>query len=193
MQGVQTPTLLTTTALARICSVDPKTIHNWVEAGKLTCCKTPGGHLRFVPLVVVRFLRQHGFDVPPELAALDGGVLVIGPEELRVAVERLGSDVRVRHAADAFDGLVFAGQEPAAYYVVGPGVAPARIVKYLAALLRATPWARLVLAGSGESAQAVHASLPPEVPATWVDPDDQGALRAALGLATEEGEAAAQA
>lgn len=53
--------------MARICGVDLKTIHNWVERGRIQHFRTPGRHLRFHPSDVAKFLRTWGFTFPPEL------------------------------------------------------------------------------------------------------------------------------
>ncbi len=59
--------LLKASDLAKICQVDPKTVHNWVDRGKLKAFRTPGRHLRFNRSDVATFLREHGFPVPAEL------------------------------------------------------------------------------------------------------------------------------
>lgn len=55
--------------LVRWCQVDTKTVHNWVEKGKIEGFRTPGRHLRFTRAAVLTFLRTYGFPVP---AALSG-------------------------------------------------------------------------------------------------------------------------
>jgi excisionase family DNA binding protein len=55
--------------VARLCGVDLKTIHNWVNSGRLRASRTPGRHLRFQPPEVRAFMLEHGFEVPPELHA----------------------------------------------------------------------------------------------------------------------------
>jgi excisionase family DNA binding protein len=46
--------------LARICGVDVKTVHHWVDAGLIPHFRTPGRHLRFRSRDVVAFLRRAG-------------------------------------------------------------------------------------------------------------------------------------
>lgn len=58
---------LTASRMAALCEVDLKTIHNWVERGKLKAFRTPGRHLRFVRKDAVAFLEAQGYTVPEEL------------------------------------------------------------------------------------------------------------------------------
>ena len=48
--------------LAKICQVDHKTIHNWVNAGKIPHFRTPGRHLRFRMEDVHGFLESIGIE-----------------------------------------------------------------------------------------------------------------------------------
>ena len=59
--------LFTATDVAKMCSVDLKTIHNWANKGRIQHFRTPGRHLRFKPSDVVEFLKAWGFPVPPGL------------------------------------------------------------------------------------------------------------------------------
>jgi excisionase family DNA binding protein len=59
--------VLSATQVARICDVDTKTIHNWVNRGKIACWRTAGRHLRFRRIDVVDFLRDYGFEIPEAL------------------------------------------------------------------------------------------------------------------------------
>jgi excisionase family DNA binding protein len=59
--------IMTAPMVARICECDLKTIHNWVNSGKMNAFRTPGRHLRFTKADVVSFLQKYGFVVPGEL------------------------------------------------------------------------------------------------------------------------------
>lgn len=75
--------LFTASDLATMCEVDLKTIHNWVDRGRISHFRTPGRHLRFRAADVVDFLRTWGYDVPRALRAeTTRVVLVIGPAEI---------------------------------------------------------------------------------------------------------------
>ena len=59
MAGVREK-LLTASDLATLCEVDLKTIHNWVDRGRIAHFRTPGRHLRFRAADVADFLRAYG-------------------------------------------------------------------------------------------------------------------------------------
>jgi excisionase family DNA binding protein len=56
---------LTARAVAELCGVELKTVHNWVAEGRLQHFRTPGRHLRFHPDAVQAFLRGLGYADPP--------------------------------------------------------------------------------------------------------------------------------
>src|ERR1700679_3090817 len=119
MAGVREK-LLTASDLATLCEVDLKTIHNWVDRGRIAHFRTPGRHLRFRAADVADFLRAWGYTVPRELSRASAkAVMVIGSKEQAAHVTRiLGDAVPVRHAAHPYDALVFAGADPADVYVI---------------------------------------------------------------------------
>ncbi len=119
MAGVREK-LLTASDLATLCEVDLKTIHNWVDRGRIAHFRTPGRHLRFRAADVADFLRAWGYAVPRELArATSRTVLVIGSKDTASHVTRaLGEGLPIRHAAHPYDALVFAGADPADIYVI---------------------------------------------------------------------------
>jgi excisionase family DNA binding protein len=123
--------LLTASDLAALCEVDLKTIHNWVDRGRIAHFRTPGRHLRFRAADVAEFLRAWGYSVPRELSrATARTILVAGSKESLAAVTRaLGEGAApppgqpsasqpVRLAAHAYDALIFAGSDPADVYVI---------------------------------------------------------------------------
>src|SRR5512133_2363144 len=112
--------LLTASDLAALCEVDLKTIHNWVDRGRIAHFRTPGRHLRFRAADVADFLRAWGYTVPRELArASSRTVLVIGGKDTAAHVLRsLGEGTPVRNAGHPYDALVLAGADPADIYVV---------------------------------------------------------------------------
>lgn len=195
MAGVREK-LLTASDLAGLCEVDLKTIHNWVDRGRIAHFRTPGRHLRFRAADVAEFLRAWGYTVPRELArASSRTVLAIGSKETVSHVNRaLGDGLPVRHAAHPYDALVFAGSDPADIYVVDlkEVARDIDVDAMLEALHRASPQATLVVlsdepAGvpafatrvSRGDAQALKALLLPGEPAAPAAP-------AAQPLPTEE-------
>ncbi len=53
---------LTARAVAELCGVEQKTVHNWVTEGLIQHFRTPGRHLRFEPQAVVTFLETCGME-----------------------------------------------------------------------------------------------------------------------------------
>lgn len=53
--------------VARLCNVDIKTVHNWVNKEQVQAGRTPGRHLRFRPEVVRQLLEGMGVPVPSEV------------------------------------------------------------------------------------------------------------------------------
>src|SRR4051812_34792689 len=92
MAGVREK-LLTASDLATLCEVDLKTIHNWVDRGRIAHFRTPGRHLRFRAADVADFLRAWGYSVPRELAkASSRTLMVIGSKETVALVTRALGD-----------------------------------------------------------------------------------------------------
>lgn len=53
---VETQALLTTTEVAGLFRVDPKTVTRWANSGKLTSLRTLGNHRRFLESEVLNLL-----------------------------------------------------------------------------------------------------------------------------------------
>jgi excisionase family DNA binding protein len=175
MAGVREK-LLTASDLAALCEVDLKTIHNWVDRGRIAHFRTPGRHLRFRAADVAEFLRAWGYTVPRELArASSRTALVVGSKDTAAHVTRaLGESLPVRHAAHPYDALIFAGSDPADIYLVDVKevARDADVDAVLEALHRASPQATfVVLADEG-------ATVPPF--AARVGRTDAHALKALL-------------
>ena len=64
-------TVLTTGEVARICSVAPRTVSKWFDAGQLRGYRIPGSKDRRIPVEhLLRFMRAHGMP----LNGLDNGL-----------------------------------------------------------------------------------------------------------------------
>ena len=120
MPGARGEKLLTASDLAALCEVDLKTIHNWVDRGRIPHFRTPGRHLRFRAADVAEFLSAWGYAVPRELARLSSkSMLVVGSKDTLAHVSRaLGDGVVIRHAGHPYDALVFAGSDPTDVFIV---------------------------------------------------------------------------
>ena len=147
--------LLTASDLAALCEVDLKTIHNWVDRGRIPHFRTPGRHLRFRAADVAEFLRAWGYSVPRELARASARtILVVGTNDTLALVHRALSEGAtpgaappasngqpVRLASHPYDALIYAGSDPGDVYVVDVKIIAAEIEPgaMFEALRRASP------------------------------------------------------
>ncbi len=152
--------LLTASDLAALCEVDLKTIHNWVDRGRIPHFRTPGRHLRFRAADVAEFLRAWGYSVPRELARASARtILVVGTNDTLALVQRALSEgvvptagppastgQPVRLASHPYDALIYAGSDPGDVYVVDLKIIASEIEPgaMFEALRRASPQATLV-------------------------------------------------
>lgn len=182
MAGTRGEKLLTASDLAALCEVDLKTIHNWVDRGRIQHFRTPGRHLRFRAADVAVFLKAWGYNVPRELARASARTgLVVGPNDTTALVTRtLGEAMPLREAKHPYDALVMAGLDAPDVFLVDTKAVSTEVDldHFLEALQRACPDARIVAlsddaAGLPPSisrvgrtdAQALAAMLLPEQPA----------------------------
>jgi len=187
MAGVRGEKLLTASDLATLCEVDLKTIHNWVDRGRIAHFRTPGRHLRFRAADVAEFLRAWGYSVPRELARASARTgLVVGSKEMVSHVTRtLGDTMPLRDVKHPYDALVLAGADPPDVFLVDVktiGV-DVDVDRWLEALNRACPDAQIVvltddaaevpafvtLMGRAD-AQGLRTLLLPEVPVANASP-----------------------
>lgn len=139
--------LLTASDLAALCEVDLKTIHNWVDRGRIAHFRTPGRHLRFRAADVAEFLRAWGYTVPRELArSTSRTVVVVGSKDTMAHVSRALEGVPVRHIAHPYDALVYAGSDPADVHIIDVAAASGEvdITRMFDALHRACPQATII-------------------------------------------------
>jgi len=142
MAAMRGEKLLTASDLAALCEVDLKTIHNWVDRGRIAHFRTPGRHLRFRAADVAEFLRTWGYTVPKELARASARtVMVVGSKETMAHVTRSLEGVPLKHAAHPYDALVMAGSDPADVLLIDlPSIAgEIDVGQMLEALHRACP------------------------------------------------------
>ncbi len=113
--------LLTAPQVARHCNADLKTIHNWVNAGKIRYRRTPGRHLRFRPEDVVDFLESFGYPVPIALSATTQPKVVMITESSASAAklaEELESVCQIKHFDCPVQALLAIGKDQPAVVVV---------------------------------------------------------------------------
>lgn len=101
--------VFTTFEAAKLCHVSPLSIINWVNAGRLPAFRTPGGHRRIRREDLLRFMRDNGIPLPPELRDGSGRrrVLVVDDEaNIRdVIAEHLSGRQNAYEVLTASDGF----------------------------------------------------------------------------------------
>ena len=147
---MQANDLFTAPQLAKLCSTDLKTIHNWVSRGEIKYFRTPGRHLRFRRDDIVEFLTKFGYPVPDGFAVTRRRVVVIdGAASSRDQVSRaFGTEIDVLTFSDYLDAAVAIGRQTPSVVCInadgGPELvhaanrlavcaAPSKVVVYCAA------------------------------------------------------------
>lgn len=129
--------LFTAPQVAKICSTDLKTIHNWVNRGEIKFFRTPGRHLRFRRQDVMDFLIKYGYPVPDGFAPTRPRVVIIDSDESnqRGLKRSLTKDLDVQVFGNHLDALLAIGRDRPALVLVNGGNGPemAQVVERLAA------------------------------------------------------------
>jgi len=106
-----------TVEIARTLGVSPTTAVNWIRAGRMPAYRTPGGHRRVQRDDLIKFVRDNGFPMPPDLDSRTLRILIIDDdpgvrEMLTEAFVELSppGDVEVTSAADGTTGLIELGR-----------------------------------------------------------------------------------
>jgi excisionase family DNA binding protein len=148
---MQANDLFTAPQLAKLCSTDLKTIHNWVSRGEIKFFRTPGRHLRFRRDDIVEFLTKFGYPVPDGFAITRRRVVVIDDAaSSREQIARaIGGEIDILAFSDCFDAAVAIGRQAPSVVCInadgGPELvhaanrlaicaAPSKVVVYGAAL-----------------------------------------------------------
>ncbi len=71
---------LSTFKIAQLLEVNPSSVANWVDRKLLDAHRTPGGHRRVAIGDLLRFLKERGMPVPPELQVPPARILVVDDE-----------------------------------------------------------------------------------------------------------------
>lgn len=133
----------TTREAAAMLGVSLRTVQLWVESGVLKAWKTPGGHRKIYMSSVRELLRARGLEAydPPPSDDIRRILLVEDDADLRRFYElnmaAWNPPVRVRTAADGFDGLIKLGEEKPDVLIsdlMMPGVDGFEMVKALRAV-----------------------------------------------------------
>jgi len=118
--------LFTAPQVAKICSTDLKTIHNWVNRGEIKFFRTPGRHLRFRRQDILEFLNKFGYPIPDGFDADKPRVVVIDTSQENVKGLRrmLASDVDLEAYTDHLDALLSIGKQSPSLVLVNGTAAP---------------------------------------------------------------------
>ena len=109
---------LSTFAIAKMLSVDPGSVANWVDRKLLKAYRTPGGHRRIAPEDLAAFLRKHKMPFPSELGCQVPGILIVDDEPavtqlIARTIATVHPDFDVVEAHDGFHaGAVCATMKP---------------------------------------------------------------------------------
>lgn len=87
---------LSTLHVARLLGVSHQSVANWIDSGKLRAGKTPGGHRRVNPDDLVTFLKAQKLDIPDELNARSGNILIV--EDDRAVGQSLMAAITAEYA-----------------------------------------------------------------------------------------------
>ncbi|MFH1122898.1 MAG: response regulator [Pseudomonadota bacterium] len=94
---------------SRHCSVSPKTIINWIDAGHIDAYRTVGGHRRIKQSHLEDFMRKQGIPIPEEeplgerkrILIVDDDPIIV--ETIVLALEEDEHDYEIISAADGFE------------------------------------------------------------------------------------------
>lgn len=71
MADINSRRMLTCGEVAVICSVTSQAVRGWVSQKQIKAVRlTSRGHFRLTPKEVIRFLKRHGYVIPPDLREL---------------------------------------------------------------------------------------------------------------------------
>jgi excisionase family DNA binding protein len=101
--------VLTVFQASKYCSVSPKTIINWIEAGHIEAYKTVGGHRRIKKPDLETFMRKQGMPVPEEeIKSARKRILIVDDDPIIVetlvqALEEEDYNYEIISASDGFE------------------------------------------------------------------------------------------
>jgi excisionase family DNA binding protein len=172
------PPLVRPSALARFWGIHTKTLHGWIQQGRLAALRSPGNHVRLRVADVRAFCEREGLEVPPFIAPAQRRAVVAGAAEAtaRSVVRALkGAAVGVDVLESPYAGLVAAASTPTDLLVLGatfPRFDPAAAIR----ALRASP--------AGARVSVVAVGVPKRAGAELLE--SAGAARALLRSAERE-------
>jgi excisionase family DNA binding protein len=105
--------LFTAPQVAKICSTDLKTIHNWVNRGEIKSFRTPGRHLRFRREDILDFLTRFGYPIPEGFSPAKQRIVLFDVNEgsMKSIKRLLSRDFEVEGFMDLLDATLAIGRE----------------------------------------------------------------------------------
>jgi excisionase family DNA binding protein len=119
---VTPPPLVRPSALARFWGIHTKTLHGWIQQGRLAALRSPGNHVRLRIADVRAFCEREGLPVPPFVAPAARRIVLAGATEAAaraVARSLKGAAVTLSTYASPYDGLVSAVATPTQLLALG--------------------------------------------------------------------------
>jgi excisionase family DNA binding protein len=102
---------LTTGKVGEMLEVSPAAIKKWIQQGKLSAFRTPGGHFRILAAELERFQKTHGFGAgtgePLRVLVVDDQLDVA--EVIVASLRAFHPRARLETAANGFEGLLKVG------------------------------------------------------------------------------------
>lgn len=71
---------MSTFDVASMLEVDPGSVANWIDSGRLKAYRTPGGHRRVSDEDLLAFLRQHNMPIPQRLVQKTVKIVIVDDE-----------------------------------------------------------------------------------------------------------------
>ncbi len=98
----------TTFQISQYLSVDITTVMSWIDDGKLSAYKTPGGHRRVPHRDFIEFLNKYKMPIPEGLTGGTRKVLVVEDEPqmsrlVERTIKKIDSSIDIQIASDGFE------------------------------------------------------------------------------------------
>jgi excisionase family DNA binding protein len=111
---VKLPPLVRPSALARFWAIHPRTLHTWIQQGRLAALRSPGNHVRLRVADIRAFCEREGMPVPPFVTPPPRRAVVAGASEptARAIARALKGAAHVEIIGGPYEGLVACSAAP---------------------------------------------------------------------------------
>lgn len=136
-----TERIYTTVDLAKVCKVSLRTVIRWVDEGRLSSFRTPGGHRRVREVDLVRFLERYQIPFSVKTSGEKKRILVVENRKLlegllRQILRRSSDTFEVFVARDLYESAIRIGLLRPELVIVGSIPKVQDIVKFCRSLRR---------------------------------------------------------